>query len=99
MNCKRLVATLALALLLPGCILAPGQHLRSDAFVQPGDSVGDIRQYPQKHAARTPSRSLQHASAPHLAAWSNGNGASSSKPPAMPSKTALSTSDDLRTWT
>lgn len=41
MNCKRLVAILALALLLTGCVLAPGQHLRRDAIAQPGHSIGD----------------------------------------------------------
>ena len=41
MNCKRLVALLALALLLPGCVLAPGQHLRSNAFALGGQPIGD----------------------------------------------------------
>lgn len=41
MNCKRLVAPLALALLLTGCVLAPGQHLRSNALAQGGQSIGD----------------------------------------------------------
>ena len=41
MNCKRLVAPLALALLLTGCVLAPGQHLRSNALAHGGQPVGE----------------------------------------------------------
>lgn len=41
MNCKRLVALLALALSLTGCVLAPGQHLRSNALAYAGQSGAD----------------------------------------------------------
>lgn len=41
MNCKRLVAPLALALSLTGCVLAPGQHVRSNTLAQGSQSVTD----------------------------------------------------------
>jgi len=41
MDCKRLGATLALALTLSGCVFAPGQHMRSSAFARDAQPVGN----------------------------------------------------------
>lgn len=41
MDCKRLGATLALALTLSGCVFAPGQHMRSSAFARDDQPVGN----------------------------------------------------------
>jgi len=41
MDCKRVGATLALALTLSGCVFAPGQHMRSSAFARDDQPVGN----------------------------------------------------------
>ncbi|MDT3500575.1 polysaccharide biosynthesis/export family protein [Stenotrophomonas maltophilia] len=41
MDCKRLVATMAFAFTLSGCVWAPGQHMRSSSLVRDSQQVGN----------------------------------------------------------